>query len=87
MPPPADRFAYVAVIGKPRNMISNGICNIDASCCLLLYSGNLNDIDLARAVTPLAAGEVVTFPGNCRGVSWRGLVGPLHVTKQMRTHC
>ena len=88
MPPPAYRIAYVAVLDKPWDLVSNGSLEVDAGCTVLLYVGLLKDRDVARVIKPLGAGELVNFSKKTKsqGFAWRGRADPLDVKSTCEHH-
>ena len=46
---PQERFAYVAILNKPWNLVSNNRLEIDCGVTLMLHQGTFQDADIAQA--------------------------------------
>ena len=86
---PQERFAYVAILNKPWNLVSNNRLEIDCGVTLMLHKGTFQDADIAQVIRPLGAGEMVAFPENSMTTShaWGGRVDHLVANKSHGTHC
>ena len=65
-------YAYVVLLAKPWNTVTNTVVAINTMCYLFLYSGDFETWELASMIEAVGRCGKVTFPG-ARCFSWNGM--------------
>ena len=83
---PQERFAYIAVLNKPWNFVSNAGLEIDACVTMVLYRGFFQDVDLAKAILPLGTGQMLAWSESSMtiGYAWGDRV--YHLVARLAHH-